>query len=331
MKLRAITAHVPSFDIGTIEETATNMTKLSDEIVWTKRVTLPPLPKGVVADKLAEIADSNKDVLFGLFHLDSRDQRVNSLKDLLEGDNVYGSVLVRSVERIDDLVSLIISLEPEKASRFSLTFSDYFVVSPYFPSGTGDVAVPSLSASVLYVSEFKQGNEVQTLARADELAKSFAKRLGLKYLGLDVSLSPWMEESVGEVVESLSGRKMFDPTHFATIFEMNQRVFRAAVLAKVNALGFSEVMLPVAEDRVLTERVAEGSLRLRDLIALSFVCVAGLDMVAVRSDKEVIKSIIKAMYAVYYTKRRPVGMRVIPTSGGDVVLKKFGRVVETQM
>ncbi|MCQ4344453.1 MAG: DUF711 family protein [Sulfolobales archaeon] len=331
MKLRALTAHIPAFDQDAVADVVWKLQKVEDEVVWTKRVALPPLPRSEPMDKVVELADLNKEVLFGLVHLDSKDPRVTEVPKALEPENAYASILVRRLDDVDKLSKLLAEIEPEKASRLSLTFSDYFVVTPYFPSGTGDVALPSLSASVLYVSEFDRNQEVQALAKADELAKTYARNLGLKYLGLDVSLSPWKEESLGRVIEQLSGRRLFEPSHLSTVFEINQRVFKAAVLAQVNALGFSEVMLPVAEDDVLTQRVSEGSLRLRDLISLSFVCVAGLDMIAVRADRDLLASLIKAMYAVYYVKRRPVGMRVIPTPGGDVVLKKFGRVVETQM
>lgn len=328
MKLRALVIHSPTFEKEKLEELVSKLKEIRDENVLTKRITLAPLPRDVSLDKAVELADEHKEILWGLIHLSAKDPRTEKLPEYLSSDNVYGSILVKDLDQAEQIKKVYKGLDPEKSSRFSLTFSDYFVVSPYFPSGTGDVAVPSLSASLLYVDEFRSGNEVRTLARADEMARRYAKQIGVKYLGLDVSLSPWRSESVGSLIEFLSGRKVFDISQISVIHEINQRIFRASVIAKVNALGFSELMLPVAEDDVLTQRASEGSLRLRDLIAMSFVCTAGLDMVAVR--EELIAPLFKDMVAVYYVKRRPVGMRVIPTQGGDVLLKNFGRVVETQ-
>ncbi len=326
MKLRALVVHLPSFDPVQVEELASKLDEIKDEEVLTKRLTFAPLPRDVSLDKALELADEHKELLWGLMHLTLKDQRVERIPEYLEAENVYASILMKGTEQFDKVEELYRNLDPERASRFSITFSDYFVVSPYFPSGTGDVAVPSLSASLLYVEEFRSGNEVRALARGDELARIYAKKLGVKYLGLDVSLSPWGKESVGTVIEELSGKRLYDISHIYTVHEINQRIFRASVLAKVNAIGFSELMLPVAEDDTLTQRASEGLIRLKDLVALSFVCVAGLDMVAVRPD--LIRPLIKDMAAVYHVKRRPVGMRVIPTQGGDVMLKKFGRVVE---
>ena len=328
MKLRALVVHSPTFEREKLEQYASKLEEIKDESVWTKRITLAPTPREVSLDKVVEVADEHKEILWGMVHLPAKDPRTEKIPEYLGGDNVYASVLVKDPDQAELVKKVYRELDPEKASRFSLTFNDYFVVSPYFPSGTGDVAVPSLSASLLYVEEFRSGNEVRTLARADEMARIYSKQIGVKYLGLDVSLSPWRSESVGSLIENMSGKRVFDISQISVVHGINQRIFRASVIAKVNAIGFSELMLPVAEDEVLTQRASEGSLKLRDLIAMSFVCVAGLDMVAVK--EELIAPLVRDMLAVYYVKRRPVGMRVIPTQGGDVVLKNFGRVVETQ-
>jgi len=88
-------------------------------------------------------------------------------------------------------------------------------------------------------------------------------------------------------------------------------------------------MLPVAEDNTLMQRVSEGSLTLSQLLLLTSVCVAGVDMVAVRRDLETYKSLLKSTMAIQFIKRRPYGVRVIPSDGsGEFFLKEYGKIPE---
>lgn len=111
--------------------------------------------------------------------------------------------------------------------------------------------------------------------------------------------------------------------------EINKEIFEIAWKLKITPIGFSEVMLPVAEDNVLIERVNEGTLTLQGLFLLTSVCVAGIDMVVVKKDYDLIRKILKDSMALQIVKRRPYGVRLIPsTDSGYVYLKDYGRIPE---
>jgi len=52
-------------------------------------------------------------------------------------------------------------------------------------------------------------------------------------------------------------------------------------------------------------------------------------MVAVRRDLEIYKSLLKSTMAIQFIKRRPYGVRVIPSDGsGEIFLKEYGKIPE---
>lgn len=113
--------------------------------------------------------------------------------------------------------------------------------------------------------------------------------------------------------------------------ELNQEILKASLISKVKPIGFSEVMLPVSEDNVLRRRAEDGSLTLTNLIALTYVCAAGIDMIAITRDKVTILNLLKALYSIRRVKMRPIGMRIVTTSGGKVRSKEFGDIPEVKV
>jgi len=100
---------------------------------------------------------------------------------------------------------------------------------------------------------------------------------------------------------------------------------------EVKAVGFNEVMLPLAEDNCLKKRAKEGKLRLYDLISYIPICAVGLDMVPIPadiSDEELLR-ILKDVEVMSSIKGRTVGVRVILASskpGDEIELRRFGKV-----
>ncbi|MEM2158461.1 MAG: DUF711 family protein, partial [Sulfolobales archaeon] len=160
-------------------------------------------------------------------------------------------------------------------------------------------------------------------------ARRLSEEAGLKLLGIDYSISPWESESVVELVESLSGVKFAYPGSGWAVKELNRLINCVTEEVGIRALGFNEVMLPVAEDDLLKERVAEGSVTLRDLTYLSTYCLVGVDMVVLKEDLNMIKGIISDVFTASLIKNRTIGVRLIPVGipeGSYVSLKRFGRV-----
>ncbi|MEM3326533.1 MAG: DUF711 family protein, partial [Thermoproteus sp.] len=141
------------------------------------------------------------------------------------------------------------------------------------------------------------------------------------FLGIDGSLSPWGEKSVAKAIRRIFGVEVGRwGTHYS-IRALNEAIWSSGV----KLLGFSEVMLPLAEDEELKRLVERGTLDLYKLVSYASTCVAGLDMVPIETDLETLKKILLDLEAIAKTKGRPVGVRVFPASGQYFDVPGFGK------
>ncbi|MEJ2780666.1 DUF711 family protein [Stygiolobus sp. CP850M] len=330
MKIRALTIFFVSEDMDKLVKYVDQLQNIKDEVVWTKRIAFPPELKDL--ERKVNQIPSGKGIIYSIIHRRAKDE-LRSIADFLSTDkSFYASVLLNDSKYIDDVAQLVYSLDPEIATRVAILVNEEFLTTPYFPVGSANTINDSLSSSLIYVREFEENRAERVLAFADEYSKKISKEIGIRYLGIDASLSPWMEESTGRLIENLSGEKMFSFGQLSTVANINRRIFELVWRLKIAPIGFSELMLPVAEDNVLMERVREGSLTLSQLMALTSVCVAGLDMIAVKKDIELYKKILRDSMAIQFTKRRPYGIRIIPSTGeGEIYLKEYGKIPEIKI
>jgi len=223
------------------------------------------------------------------------------------------------------------------AAHLAVSFGQQ-LLTPYFPATTGGKR--AVMMSLLYPKYLEKA-----IQRGDELSASLealaqfsskalkkavdCSELDINNLIIDYSLSPWMEASSAKVVEALSGSRLGELGTLGAIYEINEAIQKAS--KKYFGGGFNEVMLPVAEDDRLKELVAEGVLKLRDLVSMVSTCVAGLDMVLLPGDfgvKELSRLMID-LNALHKVKNRVIGMRVILTDmppSFETELGMFGRV-----
>ena len=274
-------------------------------------------------------------VAFPLASLDS--DRLVALISSYE--NAFFSLEYRE-EYLDEIVEVLRRIPREcgweAGARFGVSLGR-IPTTPYFPvtrsGGEG------LSMSLLYVDYLKSrvanGASVSDAMReaalrayklAYEASDSADSRLAL--IGLDLSLSPWMEESVGALVEQILGAPLMTPGTYSTIGLLNDLL---TTLAKsLRAVGFNEVMMPLAEDNRLKELAAVGQLKFRDLLSLTPLCVAGLDMVPIPSttEEKVLKGVISDLRRFHLLKGRSIGMRLVLVDsepGVEILLGRFGR------
>ncbi len=338
-----------------VERAAVKANEIADILrqridVWTVRVALPPLPEGVdparVASAAFEAAESNNVRYIAAIHVNAggvRDPKV--IADAIDL-GVYGSILVPRAEYVERAARTLLEVSRRDimaATRFAVVFGTSWPLTPYFPIAVQTRSGMGFALAALYVDDIlaSLGEEpsyemIRVIAGRvfgllDEVAREAAEKTGVEYYGSDASLSPWMSESVARLIERLMGdAKLGMPGTFAVIRELN-RVIRA-VATSIDAVGFNEVMLPVAEDDVLKERVGEGLVRLRDLLLYSTICVAGIDMVVLGDTVgwQEMLGLVKDVYSVYKLKGFEVGLRVIKVEGvapGEwVELGMFGRV-----
>jgi Uncharacterized conserved protein len=330
MKIRALTIFFVSEDMDKLVKYVDQLQNIKDEVVWTKRIAFPPELKDL--ERKVNQIPSGKGIIYSIIHRRAKDE-LRSIADFLSTDkSFYASVLLNDSKYIDDVAQLVYSLDPEIATRVAILVNEEFLTTPYFPVGSANTINDSLSSSLIYVREFEENRAERVLAFADEYSKKMSKEIGIRYQGIDASLSPWMEESTGRLIENLSGEKMFSFGQLSTVANINRRIFELVWRLKIAPIGFSELMLPVAEDNVLMERVREGSLTLSQLMTLTSVCVAGLDMIAVKRDIELYKKILRDSMAIQFTKRRPYGIRIIPSTGeGEIYLKEYGKIPEIKI
>lgn len=343
--VRSLTLHVRSLDGNyqhvrdVVHSRVDSIKKLSRELglnVWSFRVALPSTLSSDIQLKLSELL-CRDDLLLASYHVDADAVNLDDIVSVLTScSQCYVTIRLRSaslISKVAELYSrLAKSLTLDDFTRIGISIPDY-VETPYFPLSTA--YEDGLSVALRYVDLFKDYLEgrkdrlVGFVGSVGRLAGILAERVGLKFLGIDYSISPWESESAVELVEELSNVKFAYPGSGWAVKELNNLINTITTEVGVKAVGFNEVMLPVAEDNILKERVADGSVTLRDLTYLSSYCLVGVDMVVIKEDLNIIKGVIKDTFAASLIKGKTIGIRLIPTGsseGGHVALKRFGRV-----
>jgi len=199
------------------------------------------------------------------------------------------------------------------------------IETPYFPAAACISRKPVLMGALLYAKYLcSQGDIVEKIKSAGKVClkvlEKISYELGIDVSGVDLSISPWMEESVVPLVASSGGS-----ISLYKILSLNKVI--EEVSAEIKSCGFNELMLPLAEDNELKRLVAEDTLKARDFIRFCVACVAGVDMVLLPgASKEEIVEYIKECLAAAVIKRKPIGFRLIYTDAepGDFIeLGKF--------
>jgi len=304
--------------------------------VWSVRVALPPTLPHKDQVTISEML-CNEGVLIASYHVDAEGADINNIAEAINScQRSYVTIRMSGAGSIpptaDILTNLHKLIDVKDFSRIGISIPDY-IQTPYFPLATafkGGIAV-----ALRYVDLIKEavargdlGNVISFIHQIKTYFSS-PSELRLKFLGIDYSISPWEDESVVEVAEMLTGVKFALPGSGWAVMKLNNMIKEVADIANVRALGFNEVMLPVAEDNLLKERVAEGYVTLRDLTYLTAYCLVGVDMVVMRRDPSIIKGVLRDVYSSATLKGKVVGVRVIPVDGeeGDLVdLGRFGKV-----
>lgn len=234
-----------------------------------------------------------------------------------------------------EIIHSVSSIEPYYASRLAICLHRELVETPYFPD-TMSSGVESIGLSLLMprhiIYYLKQGCSIdeyplRAIKYIDEITSIVKREIGVKRIFFDYSLSPWMDNSVVDLVEEL-GYKLLEPGFNYGLHQLSSLVNKLVSLGR-EASGFNEVMLPYAEDYRLIEAGGRGLLRARDLLLYTLSCVSGPDMIVVPQSIDKLSRFILDTYTVWLIKNKPLALRAIPVSHnpGDVVdLGKFGKI-----
>lgn len=160
---------------------------------------------------------------------------------------------------------------------------------PFFPAafhqGPKSFAIGLESPNVL-TAVFKKGPEDQVkqnlrselekiMKPIEAIATNISKSKKWQYDGIDTSTAPGLDASIGEAIEELTGQP------FGSASTLSACAMITDVLKSVNVkkCGYSGLMLPVIEDKVLAKRATEGRFTVQELLLYSAVSGTGLDVV----------------------------------------------------
>lgn len=347
MKLRSLTYFVKPRrwnveairrEIEKAEEILTELGRKTSEFmqVWTLRIAMPPVPRHVNPEELLDVAPDGN-FLYAALHFDADDPRIAELPRLLLGSNVYGSIKVKDREEVKIAARTVLeisALDHEAPTRLAILFGRR-KSTPYFPAASTGTQ-EGVAVALLYVNEAERdmGSGIRLPKRLSDLGRFFeveTEKLGTRFLGFDLSLSPWMDESTARLVERVSGVRLPMPGTLEAVSRINEYIRTLGLLAGVKLVGFNELMLPVGEDDLLKERVLSGEVYLEDLARLASVCVAGVDMVAVERSwaEKWLKGYLVDLFEISNIKRRLMGARILPVNakaGSVVDFSKFGKI-----
>jgi len=153
-----------------------------------------------------------------------------------------------------------------------------------------------------------------------------ARKLGVPFGVVDLALAPTpaVGDSVGEIYQTMGITKIGAPGTTAAVMMLNDAVKKGGSFASSSVGGLSGAFIPVMEDHALSQAVADGTLCLEKLEAMTAVCSVGLDMILLPGDTtpETVAGIILDEAAIGVTNRKTTAVRVIPVPGakkGDFV------------
>jgi len=337
-------AHSISHGTTLVKKAASLLEERLGVKLFSLRVTLPPTPLGgehtaKVLSEAIRKAEIDNNVYYGLLHIDTSMTSPESIIKVLKlRPNIFASASTPiTTENVVKIFYEIAKAGPEMATRFAISIPGH-VESPYFPAGTSLSSVTGLSASLLYPRVLENRNSIyegfddlyDTAMGLEDHLSEIAEVLGIEYRGLDLSLSPWMEESVAKIIEEYSGKRIYELGVGSTITEIEDII--DDICSEIECIGFNQVMLPVAEDNLLKERVAEGNLTLYKLAHLMYTCISGLDMIVISEKdwkRELARALLEEAVTATMVKGKPLGIRVIVADAEPGTLVDLGRFGQT--
>lgn len=144
---------------------------------------------------------------------------------------------------------------------------------------------------------------------AEAIATRLAKKDGWTYEGIDATPAPGAQNSIAAAIESFTGAPFGSPGTMTAA----GIITRAVQSTPVKRTGYSGLMIPVMEDKLLAQRWAEGTYNLDSILAYSAVCAAGVDTVPLAGDTgvEQIERILSDVAWLAWRWNKPLGVRLM--------------------
>ena len=148
---------------------------------------------------------------------------------------------------------------------------------------------------------------------AEDIGQRVAATSGWQFMGVDPTPAPLGDVSIGAAIETYTGAKFGSSgTMTAALI-----ITTAVKAVPVKQVGYSGLMVPVMEDRLLAQRWAEGTFNTDDLLAYSAVCGTGLDTVPFPGDisQAQMERIYGDVAALAWKWKKPLSARLQPVAG----------------
>ncbi|HXY96649.1 MAG TPA: DUF711 family protein [Steroidobacteraceae bacterium] len=193
---------------------------------------------------------------------------------------------------------------PGSGERLAIGFEGANVVQEVFARTHGDfdAAVAELTRQLTVHARV-----------AETVGTEVASRHGWTFMGVDPTPAPLADVSIGAAIEAFTGAKFgAGGTMTAAL------VITTAVKAvPVKQIGYSGLMLPVMEDKLLARRWSEGTYDTDSLLAYSAVCATGVDTVPLPG--EVSEAQLMRIYgdvaSLAWKWHKPLAARLQPVAG----------------
>ena len=136
---------------------------------------------------------------------------------------------------------------------------------------------------------------------------------GWTFMGVDPTPAPLGDVSIGAAIETYTGSKFGSSgTMTAALI-----ITTAVKAVPVKQIGYSGLMVPVLEDKLLARRWAEGTITTDALLAYSAVCGTGLDTIPFPGDIGVdqLARIFGDVASLAWKWKKPLSARLQPVAG----------------
>ena len=148
---------------------------------------------------------------------------------------------------------------------------------------------------------------------AESVGDKIATGSGWTFMGVDPTPAPLADISIGAAIESYTGAKFGSSGTMTAAL-----IITSAVKAvPVRQVGYSGLMVPVMEDKLLARRWAESSYNIDSLLAYSAVCGTGLDTVPLPGDitEEQLVRVFGDVASLAWKWHKPLSARLQPVKG----------------
>jgi uncharacterized protein len=188
--------------------------------------------------------------------------------------------------------------------QFAFGFETANVVRDVFAKNKGNVdsAISDLTAALTTHAKL-----------ADSIGGKVAAATGWIYLGLDPTATALGDVSIAGAIEAFTGSR-FGSSGTLTAARI---ITTAEKAIPVQQVGYSGLMLPVLEDKLLARRWGESAYDVDSLLAYSAVCATGLDTVPLPGDISVaqIERIFGDIASLAFKWNKPLAGRILPVKG----------------